>query len=143
MGRYLYIVVISFFLAACENQIDHIKQYNSALSKWNDMKIVSYSMSYTTYCYCPENGLSIELLIENKKVTRADNLAGNNVDISKAFSVEKLYMIVDMALKDKNYKIIDVLYDNKYGFPRTIEINNSAKTDTGIKILVTDFKAIN
>tara|TARA_Y100000768_G_scaffold375943_1_gene347361 strand:- start:332 stop:781 length:450 start_codon:yes stop_codon:yes gene_type:complete len=120
-------------------------ELSSAIKKWNNSNINSYSYILTVSCYCLDTEPNKIEVIDNK-ITKVngesvtlDQLQNEYWDV-KTF--DELFNIIDEKLKDDPF-IFTLKFDQTYGFPIDIYFDmDDMIADEEIGYTTSDFKII-
>jgi hypothetical protein len=147
MKKFLLIPAV-LLLFACSLFFPASRELNQNREKWEAMDIHHYRFNLRIGCFCPFNE-QMPLTIEVKDGEAISITASNGQDIApnletymKSASVEALFDIIQSAMKS-GADDIKVTYDDHYGFPTSINIDNiKMAVDDEIGYYVENFEVL-
>lgn len=131
------------FLTGCE-----LFQSNSGSHRdlWESKNITSYSFEYNRGCFCAYRG-PVVVVVKNSQITNILDPTTNQ-PFSPARSadwyetIDQIFDEID-ELKAGKPQTLDVTYDPTYGFPNSINYNQSDMiADEEFNLTITNFKIL-
>ncbi len=141
------LLVLTFLLAACSTT----SEYDQNLKKWQDADIAHYQFNLFIGCFCPfRDVMPLTIEVQNGEVvsiTQADGVVVKATDPSyelfiSVATVEGLFAQLDSSLNGGADEVL-VTYDDAYGFPSTISIDQIKEAiDDEIAYQVDNFEVL-
>ena len=110
--KYLFKILIILFTIACSSE-DSITpnpiemELSTALKKWNDSEINSYSYSLYVSCYCIGSGDPNEINIINNKIRKVNGKSVTSEQLENEYwdvkTIEELFNIIESKLEDNPF----------------------------------------
>jgi hypothetical protein len=116
----LFFLGISLLFLSCKKETTELEKN---IEKWQSFKICNYTITRTVSCNClDEYTIPKSFKIENCVVTYIDNepYQGNQLVLNK--TIDEMFEFIN-ELYTKNTHILEVNYDDKYGFPTYLYID--------------------
>ena len=146
--KYLFKILILFFTAACSPE-DSITpspiemELSTAIKKWNDSKINSYSYTLTVSCYCIDTEPNDIKVVDNKIKKVNGKLVTEN-DLENIYwnvkSFDEIFEIITEKLNDNPF-FYTIKFDQSLGYPIDIYFDmDEMIADEEIGYYVTNFK---
>jgi hypothetical protein len=141
-------ILILLFAIGCSSEdsvtLDSVEmEFSTAIKKWNNSNINSYSYILTVSCYCLDTEPNSIEVIDNKITKVNSNLVTPeqlNNDYWNVKTVDELFNIIDEKLKDDPF-IFTLKFDQTYGFPIDIYFDmDEMIADEEIGYTISDFK---
>lgn len=143
----ILLLVLSLLLAACSTT----SEYDQNLQKWQDADISHYQFELFIGCFCPfRNVMPLTIEVQDGEVvsiTQADGVVVTATDPSyelfiSVATIEGLFTKLDSSLNGGADEVL-VTYDDAYGFPSTISIDQIKEAiDDEIAYQVDNFKVL-
>ena len=131
------------------------RRYDLNLKKWQARKQQDYTFTLQLSCHCsPDHTTPMQVTVQNGKVISAttesltvgQDSQGNPLDnividvAYRALSIDQLFNEIKMAI-DNKAAAIDVKYDPKWGYPRSIAIDIDKRlADEELAFTLSNFK---
>ena len=143
----LFIILSFCILTCCGDEEDNfLIDYNNNIDLWNGKNISHYQVEFDVSCFCyPETRGPWEIEVLNNKVIKIN---GEEVfDIEKGWpwiqTVDGLFLEIT-RLKDFNPWVLEVKYDETYGFPISMWYNQEENMmDEELGYYLSNFKILN
>jgi hypothetical protein len=146
--KYLFKILILFFTVACSSE-DSITpspiemELSTAIKKWNDSKINSYSYTLTVSCYCIDTEPN-DIKVVNNKIKKVNGKSVTEDDLENIYwnvkSFDEIFEIIDEKLKDNPF-LYTIKFDQSFGYPIDIYFDmDEMIADEEIGYYVTNFK---
>lgn len=146
--KYLFKILILFFTVACSSE-DSITpspiemELSTAIKKWHDSKINSYSYTLTVSCYCIDTEPN-DIKVVNNKIKKVNGKSVTEDDLENIYwnvkSFDEIFEIIDEKLKDNPF-LYTIKFDQSFGYPIDIYFDMEEMiADEEIGYYVTNFK---
>ncbi|MDG2341500.1 MAG: DUF6174 domain-containing protein [Cytophagales bacterium] len=146
--KYLFKILILFFTVACSSE-DSITpspiemELSTAIKKWSDSKINSYSYTLTVSCYCIDTEPN-DIKVVNNKIKKVNGKSVTEDDLENIYwnvkSFDEIFEIIDEKLKDNPF-LYTIKFDQSLGYPIDIYFDmDEMIADEEIGYYVTNFK---
>lgn len=146
--KYLFKILILFFTVACSSE-DSITpspiemELSTAIKKWSDSKINSYSYTLTVSCYCIDTEPN-DIKVVNNKIKKVNGKSVTEDDLENIYwnvkSFDEIFEIIDEKLKDNPF-LYTIKFDQSFGYPIDIYFDmDEMIADEEIGYYVTNFK---
>jgi len=146
--KYLFKILILFFTAACSSE-DSITpspiemKLSTAIKKWNDSKINSYSYTLTVSCYCMDTEPK-DIKVVNNKIKKVNGKSVTEDDLENIYwnvkSFDEIFEIIAEKLNDNPF-LYTIKFDQSFGYPIDIYFDmDEMIADEEIGYYVTNFK---
>ena len=147
--KYLFKTLIILFTIACSSE-DSITpnpiemELSTALKKWNDSEINSYSYSLYVSCYCIGRGDPNEIKVTNNKIKKVNGKSVTSEQLENEYwdvkTIEELFNIIESKLEDNPFSH-SIKFDKSFGYPIDIYFDmDEMIADEEIGYYVTNFK---
>ena len=146
--KYLFKILILFFTVACSSE-DSITpspiemELSTAIKKWSDSKINSYSYTLTVSCYCIDTEPN-DIKVVNNKIKKVNGKSVTEDDLENIYwnvkSFDEIFEIIDEKLNDNQF-LYTIKFDQSFGYPIDIYFDmDEMIADEEIGYYVTNFK---
>ena len=146
--KYLFKILVLFFTLACSPE-DSITpspiemELSTAIKKWSDSKINSYSYTLTVSCYCIDTEPN-DIKVVNNKIKKVNGKSVTEDDLENIYwnvkSFDEIFEIIDEKLKDNPF-LYTIKFDQSLGYPIDIYFDmDEMIADEEIGYYVTNFK---
>jgi hypothetical protein len=151
MRHHIFLIAIIFSLAGCGSLSYDNFEYQNNYKKWTSASIKNYSISEEQSCFCYMPLLNRKVVVKNGEVekvmfaTKIDTKlydsdthfkkevkfsAGDVIPekySSGTIDIEQAFRLIKEAIEQNAY-IVEVSYDETYGYPKKIFINYEKNT---------------
>jgi hypothetical protein len=144
-SRLLLAVILCTSLGHAESP-DWKRQLGDAEMKWHNRGVVDYRMTVKMSCiFCPV-GLpdthALVVTVSSGSVAAIEKASVHNRSLQDYSTVPGLFSLIERWTRDEP-DVVDLAFDPKYGFPRSIRIDPDASTtDDELVVEVQAFEAV-
>lgn len=145
LSRLLPTLILCTSLGHAESP-DWRQQLGEAEVKWHDRGVVDYRMTVKVNCmYCPV-GLpethELRVIVSSGSVTAIEKASVREESLQDYSTVPGLFSLIELWTTDEP-DVVDLSFDPKYGFPRSIRIDpDTSTTDDEVIVEVQAFEAV-
>tara|TARA_B100000795_G_scaffold267260_1_gene251763 strand:- start:409 stop:858 length:450 start_codon:yes stop_codon:yes gene_type:complete len=117
---FLFFSGISLLFLSCKKETTELEKN---IEKWHSFKICNYTITRAISCYCLDKyTIPKSFKIENCVVTHIDNEPYQDNQLALNKTIDEMFEFIN-ELHTKNTHILEVTYDEKYGFPTYLYVD--------------------